>query len=281
MPWAAWAEVKVASLSTVLSDVAKNVGGDRVAITTLIRPGADPHLFEPSPADVKAAREAQLVLASGLGLEAYLPKLRAATGNGPRFVIVGDAIKPLKAESSHDHHDHGEDEPDPHWWHSIANVRTATRVIRDALVQAAPEDRAVFQENARRYLEKLDVLQRWAEVQIATLPRDRRVLVTSHDALCYFAHDYHFTIHPVQGISTADEPSSKAVRQLIAKIRAAGVKAIFAENIENPKILTEITRETGAKIGGTLYADGLGETEANTYESMMRHNVSTITGALR
>lgn len=283
-------KLSVASLSTVLTDIAQNVGGERVSVINIIKPGIDPHDFQPSPGDIKSLSKAKVILASGLGFESYLDKLRASVGGGPTFVVVGDAIKPIMVDEDHTGHDHdhghshthGTDGKmaDPHWWHSIANAKIATRVIRDAFVAADPADKAVFEANAKTYLAKLDELAKWAKIEVARLPKDRRVLVTSHDALGYFARDYGFEIHPVEGVSTGDQPSSKRVRALIAEIQAEGVKAIFAENIENPKVLGEITKETGAKLGGTLYADGLGTTEADTYDAMMRHNIQAIVQAL-
>lgn len=279
-------KLQVASLSTVLSDIASHVGGDRVEVTSIVKPGIDPHEFEPTPGDIKTISQAKVVLVSGLGFEGYLGKLRAAVGKGPKFVVVGDAIKPIMAdEEGHDHgHSHGNKDgkvADPHWWHSVPNVKIATRVIRDAFVAADPADAPTFEGNTQTYLARLDDLAKWVKLEVAKLPKDRRILITSHDALGYFARDHGFEIHPVQGISTADQPSSKKVRQLIGEIKDEGVKAIFAENIENPKVLSEITRETGARLGGMLYADGLGKDEANTYESMMRHNVTTIVSALQ
>lgn len=281
-------KLAVASLSTVLADIAGNVGGDKVEITNIIKPGIDPHGFEPTPGDIKAISKARVVLVSGLGFEGYLDKLRTAVGSGPIFVVVGEAIKPIMTEDDHDHdhdhaHVHGKDGKvaDPHWWHSVANAKIATRVIRDAFVRADPADAATFEANARAYMGRLDELSKWMKLEVAKLPKNKRTLVTSHDALGYFARDNGFEIHPVQGISTSEQPSSKKVRDLIGKIKAEGVKAIFAENIENPKVLSEITKETGAKLGGTLYADGLGKDEAKTYDAMMRHNVTTIVGALQ
>jgi len=279
-------KLQVASLSTVLTDIARNVGGDKVEVVNIVKPGIDPHEFEPTPGDIKTISQAKVVLVSGLGFEGYLDKLRAAVGGGPVFVVVGDAIKPIMTDAEDDDHDHGSAHkdgkvPDPHWWHSVPNVKIATRVIRDAFVQADPAEAEAFEGNAQAYLEKLDGLGKWVKLEVAKLPKDKRILITSHDALGYFARDNGFAIHPVQGISTADQPSSRKVRELIEEIKTEGVKAIFAENIENPKVLSEITKETGAKLGGTLYADGLGKDEANTYESMMRHNVTTIVSALQ
>jgi zinc/manganese transport system substrate-binding protein len=285
------AKVEVASLNTVLADLTRQIGGDRVEVVEIVKPGVDPHIFEPSPGDIKKLSQAQVVLASGLGFESYLPKLQQSVGSGPQFVVAGDAMKPLfmtEDEDAHDH-DHGHSHAhgaggkvvDPHWWHSIANAKIAAREIQKKLSAVDPDGAAEYDKNTKALLAKLDALSKWAKLEIAKLPKDRRVLVTSHDALGYFAKDYGFEVLPVQGISTSDQPSSRKVRELIDTVKARGVKAIFAENIENPKVLTEITRETGAKVGGALYADGLGAGEAATYEAMMKHNVTTIVGALQ
>src|SRR5262249_692646 len=138
-----------------------------------------------------------------------------------------------------------------------------------------------FTQNAEKYLTRLEALQKWARAKIAELPRDQRKLVTSHDAFQYFAKENGFTIYAIEGISSTDQPSSKRVGDIIATIRSQKVKAICAESIENPKVLKEITRETGVKVGGELVADGLGEGETGTYEGMYRHNVTAIVEALK
>lgn len=170
---------------------------------------------------------------------------------------------------------------DPHWWHSVANTRAVARQIRDALIAADAEGRADYQRNAAALDRRLEALAKRVRLEVARLPKANRVLVTSHDALGYFAKDHGFEILPVQGISTSDQPSSQKIRTLIGTIRAKNVKAIFAENIENPKVLEQITAETGAKSGGVIYADGLGTGEAGTYEGMMLHNTRTIVEALQ
>ncbi len=164
---------------------------------------------------------------------------------------------------------------------SLSTVLAVTLQIRDAFITADPAGTATFEANAKSFEDKLKALSKWVRLQLAALPKSKRILVTSHDALGYFAKDYDFEILPVQGISTSDQPSSRKVRQLIQEIKDRQVKAIFAENIENPKVLRQITIETGATLGGTLYADGLGTGDAGTYLGMMRSNVTTIVGALQ
>ena len=276
----------VASLSTVLTDIAREVGGDAVEVIPIIKPGIDPHEFSPATSDIRAIGGAKVVLLSGNGMEAaYLAKLERSVGDGPTFVSIGKFIKPIMMEAEDDDHGHddhqaGEKIPDPHWWHSIANAQVATDAVRDAFIQADPAHKAAYMANAKAFQGKLADLARWARLEVAKLPRERRVLVTSHDAFGYFARDYGFQIYPVEGISTEDQPSSKKVRDIVDVIEAQHVKAVFFENIENPKVLTEITKETGAKTGGILYADGLGEKDTATYEGMIRHNYSTIVSNL-
>jgi ABC-type Zn uptake system ZnuABC Zn-binding protein ZnuA len=233
----------------------------------------DPHEFQPKPDDLRIVAGAKIVLLSAKGMEGYVAKLRKATGSRAVFVDVGDAMPSLTLTVEHS--------DDPHWWHSIANMRRATKIIRDAFIASSLADRGVFTANAERYLIGLDTLDAWAKRKIGELPRSSRKLVTSHDAFQYFARDYGFTIYAIAGLTAADQPSSGKVASIIAAIRDQGVKAVFPESIENPKVLREITRESGAKVGPELYADGLGEGDARTYSGMFRHNVTSIVDTLK
>lgn len=271
--------IRVSSFSTILTEVAQQIGGDRVAVTAHVKPGIDPHEFEPKPADLKTVGDSQLVLLSAKHMEGYVNKLREATGGKGSFLEVGDGFASLKMEADHDGHSHSEE--DPHWWHSVGNVQKATKIVRDALVKISPADAGVFKANADQYLTRLDALQKWTKAKLAELPRNKRKLVTSHDAFQYFAKENGFTIYAIEGVSSSDQPSSQRVADLIKTVKEQGVKAVFAESIENPKVLKEITRETGAVIGGELYADGLGEGDAATFEGMYKHNVATIVDALK
>ncbi|MGH8046135.1 MAG: metal ABC transporter solute-binding protein, Zn/Mn family [Chthoniobacterales bacterium] len=271
------APVKVVSFSTILTEIATTVGGDTVSVAGLVKPGVDPHEYEPTPDDLKQLGDAQVVLTSGKNIEHYLDKLQSSAGTNAVIVKVGDRVPSLEMKSEESA---GVIE-DPHWWHNVANVEKATKVIRDALIQADPAGKETFDVNAAAYLAKLAALDLWVKQKVAELPRDKRELVTSHDAFQYFAKRYDFRIYAIEGISTEQEASPKQVDELIRTIKGEGVKAIFLEDTLNPKVSSEITRDTGAKIGGTLYADGLGTGENGTYEGMMKHNVTTIVEALK
>jgi ABC-type Zn uptake system ZnuABC Zn-binding protein ZnuA len=271
-------KIRVSSFSTILTEIAEQVGGDRVAVTAHVKPGVDPHTFEPKPSDLKILGDAQFVLLSAKNLENYVGKLREATGSKAAFVEVGNGFASLRMKAENDP---GRTVEDPHWWHSVSNVGKATRIVRDALIKANPADEDIFTANAAKHLDRLAALEKWAKAKVAELPRDKRKLVTSHDAFQYFAHEFGFTIYAIEGVSPEEQPSSKWVAELIATIKAQGVKAIFLESVENPKVLNAITNETGIKVGGSLYADGLGAGDASTYEGMYKHNVSTIVDALK
>jgi zinc/manganese transport system substrate-binding protein len=277
--------VKVVSFSPLLSEIASAVGGDAVKVVTLVRPGADPHGYEPSPGDMKEAADARVILVSGKGLERWLGSLDSTKAI---VLAVGDKLPSLKLEHEDEsrhheedehHHDHGE--VDPHWWHSVPQVELATKVVRDALIEAVPADRVQFEKNAAAYLASLAKLDLWVKRRVSELPRDRRELVTSHDAFQYFAKQYGFHIRAIEGLSPEQEASAREVSALIAVIKERGVKAVFLEDGVNPKASREITQETGARIGGSLAADGLGTGDSATYEGMMKHNVTTIVEALK
>jgi ABC-type Zn uptake system ZnuABC Zn-binding protein ZnuA len=270
-------KVKVVSFSTILTEIAQEVGGDAVSVIGLVKPSVDPHEYQPTPGDLKQLAGAKLILASGKHIENYLDKLQASAGGDAVLIKVGDRMPSLKMTE--------EDRPgalveDPHWWNSVPNVERATKIVRDALIAADPSRKALFTKNAAAYLAKLAALNQWIKQEVALLPRDKRELVTSHDAFQYFARDYGFKIYAIEGISTEQEASTKQVNDLIDAIKKEGVKAIFLEDTLNPKVSAEIVRETGARIGGTLYADGLG-VGADTYDQMQRHNVQTIVEALK
>jgi ABC-type Zn uptake system ZnuABC Zn-binding protein ZnuA len=271
--------IHVSTFSSVLTEVAERVGGDLVSVTGHVAAGTDPHEFEPKPSDLKTVTKAALVLLSAKHLEGYVGKLKEATGGKVHIVEVGTRLPSLWIE--HEGAPKRDRIEDPHWWHSIANVRKATSVVCEALSETYPTGKVSFEANARAYDAELVILDKWARSKIAELTRDKRKLVTSHDALQYFAKDYGFTIYPVTGLTPSEQPSSRQVADLLKTIKTQRVKAVFAEDTVNPKVLQQITSETGAVLGGQLWVDGLGTGEAATYGGMFRHNVNTLVEALK
>ena len=273
-------KIRVSTFSTILTEVAEQVGGDRVEITAHVKPGVDPHDFEPKPSDLKAVAQADLVLLSAKHMEGYIGKLREATATKGAIIEVGNrGMKSLNLTVQHGDHSH--DGEDPHWWHSVRNVIQASSIVRDELTRVRPADKAYFAANAKAYQERLNALQAWVKEKVAELPRDQRKLVTNHDAFGYFAKEFGFTVLPISGLSRNEQPGSKKVAELIGKIKAAGVKAVFSEDVANPKVVQEITKESGAKFGGELLSDGLGTGDKGTVEGMFKHNVTTIVEALK
>jgi ABC-type Zn uptake system ZnuABC Zn-binding protein ZnuA len=208
-------------------------------------------------------------------MEGYVGKLREATGGKVRVLEVGAQLPSLRMGGE------GTGEEDPHWWHSIEATRKAVRVVKEGLSAARPDQESVFAKNAELYSAELADLQKWARAKVAELPRDKRKLVTSHDALQYFAREFGFTVYTIAGLSSSDQPSSRQVAVLLQTIKEQKVKAVFAEDTVNPKVLKQMTAETGAVLGGMLWVDGLGTGDAGTYGGMMRHNISTIVDALK
>jgi ABC-type Zn uptake system ZnuABC Zn-binding protein ZnuA len=280
LPLRAEGPLKVSSFSTILTEIAARVGGDLVQVHAHVKPGSDPHDFEPKPSDLKRVAEADVVLLSAKHMEGYVGKLQEASGGRAKFLEVGSQLPSLWLRSQ------GADgkstkEEDPHWWHSVENTQRAAKVVRDALVTLLPQQREAFQRNTAAYLAELGELQKWARQRVTELPRDKRKLVTSHDALQYFAKEYGFTVYPVEGLTPSEQPASRQVAELLTTLKSQRVKAVFSEDTVNPKVLKQITAETGAVLGGQLWVDGLGTGEASTYPGMFKHNVNTIVEALK
>ncbi|MEO7098089.1 MAG: metal ABC transporter substrate-binding protein [Luteolibacter sp.] len=272
------AELKVAVLHPLLGDIARSVGGDQVKVIDLIGPNGDPHHFEPKPEDLKQAEGAALYLVAGMGLEGYLPKLKAIIANKAMLIEVGTTLPALEGACDEDEHQTAhEHELDPHWWHSIDLFRRATAVVADALATASPENSELFQKNATAYRNQLDELERWTKREISKIPRDKRQLATAHAAFNYFCKDFGFTAHPVQGLNREQMPDPGELAALIAVLKKDRVVAIFPEKESNPKILQTLTHDTGIRLAEPLIADGVG---VKSYQEMFRHNVEVIVKAL-
>lgn len=277
LPLAA-ADLKVAVLHPLLGDLARQVGGGQVEVVDLIGPNGDPHHFEPTPEDLKNSEAATIYLVAGMGLEGYLPKLKAIIAKEATLVEVGATLPSIEGACDHEGHDHAHaHEIDPHWWHSIDRFRRATGVVAEAFAAASPENAAAFRKNADAYRAQLDELERWVKREISRIPRDKRHLATAHAAFNYFCKDFGFTAHPVQGINREQMPDPKELAALVADLKKNDVAAIFPERESNPKILQTLTNDTGIRLGEPLIADGTG---GLGYVAMVRHNVTAIVKGL-
>jgi zinc/manganese transport system substrate-binding protein len=283
-PFSLWSEpFKVASLHPLLTDLAKQVGGDQVTVIEIMKPGGDIHHFEPAAKDLAAMRGARLVLASGKELESYLPKLRDSLGSSIQILEVGEKIPSIPATCNHNHegesaeeHHHG---ADPHWWHSAENMKRAARNLAEAFSEVSPANKATYEAGAKAASKLFTELKSWAQKQIATIPRDQRQLVTAHAAFGYFCKEYGFEPLSVLGVGRADDVSTKHIAQTIQTIRENKIVAVFPEDQANPKVLEEIVRSTGVKMGAALIADGTAK-EAHTFETMFSSNVRAIVSVL-
>jgi zinc/manganese transport system substrate-binding protein len=278
-PAAAQDKLNAVASFSILADFVKNVGGERVAVRALVGPNSDAHTYSPSPADAKIVADAKLVFVNGLGYEGWLNRLVKASGTKAEVVV---AAKGIKSRPAADKQAHGHGTADPHAWQSVANAGLYVAAIRDALISADPPGKATYEQNARAYVDKLDRLDKEIRTAVAAIPKDRRKIITSHDAFGYFTQAYGISFIAPQGVSTESQPSARDVARIIGQIKRQKIPAVFLENIADDRILKQIARETGARIGGTLYSDAL--TDANgpapTYLDMMRHNIKTLSSAL-
>ena len=267
------AELKIAVLHPLLGDLARQVGGDRVEVIDLIGPNGDPHHFEAGPEELQKAEGASIYLMAGMGLEGYLPKLKAIIAGKAELIEVGATLPPLEGAHCDDHHH----EVDPHWWHSIDLFRRAIGIVTQAMVTKSPANTELFQKNAEIYRKQLDELERWARREISKIPRDKRHLATAHAAFNYFCKDFGFIPHPVQGLNREQMPDPAELAALVADLKTNHVAAIFPEKETNPKILGTLTKDTGIRLGDPLIADGTG---GIGYVAMYRQNVAAIVKGL-
>jgi zinc/manganese transport system substrate-binding protein len=280
--------LQVVATFSVLGDLTRTVGGDRIALRTLVGPDGDVHTFEPSPTDGAALAGAALVVENGYGLEPWLDKLYVASGSQAARVSVNDGLEPLtpleEGGGEHEHED--EEEADPHAWHDVTRAAHQVEMIRDALAEADPASTQVYQANAASYLAQLRQLDGWVAEQVNTVPPERRKLVTTHDTFQYFAKRYGLTVvgTAIRSFSTeAGDPSAGELAELVDQIKEAGVPVIFAENVSNPALMERVAEAAGVQLGPRLYTDALGApgSPGATYVGMMRYNVTSIVTALR
>jgi zinc/manganese transport system substrate-binding protein len=272
LPARAQDRLNVVASFSILGDFVRNVGGDRVNVTTLVGPDSDVHVYSPTPADAKRIADAKLVIVNGFGLEGWLPRLVQSAGSKAAIVTATSGIAPLRLGS----------DADPHAWQSVVNAKTYVANIREALVAADPADAEAFRTNAGAYLAKLDALDREVREAIAQIPDGRRKVISTHGAFGYFAAAYGIAFIAPLGVSTESEASARDIAAIITQVKQAKIPAVFLENISDPRLIRQIAAETGAKVGGTLYSDSLTpeKGDAPTYIDMVRHNIKALTSAL-
>uniref|UniRef100_UPI0035C90F7D metal ABC transporter substrate-binding protein n=1 Tax=Okeania sp. SIO2F4 TaxID=2607790 RepID=UPI0035C90F7D len=268
----------VVSTSTIIADMAEKIGGDEIEHQGIMEPGADPHVYEPVPADSVAFEKADLIIYNGYNLEPALIKLMNAAGVRAQKLAVAEKVTPLQNP------DKGELVPDPHVWGDAENGIVMVNGIRDALIELSPEDKEVFMENAARLIEELQQLDVWINKQIATIPESQRRLVTTHDAFEYYVRAYGLEMTgTLIGMTTEEQPSAQTVKNLAEEIKKTGVPAIFAETTINPKLITTVAEEAEVKLAPReLYSDSIGTpgSEGDSYVKMLISNTQAIVEAL-
>jgi ABC-type Zn uptake system ZnuABC Zn-binding protein ZnuA len=267
----------VLTSATFLADIARNIAGDRVKVESLLPVGADPHSYQPTPQDVTKIVQSKLLIINGADYEHFLESLLENAG-GEREVIEASAgLSPRKDLES----EHG---IDPHLWLDPNHVITYVENIREGLTHYDPDGAAIYQSDAEAYVAQLMELDTWIIEQVSQIPAERRLLVTNHEALGYFADRYGFTVigAVVPGASSDASPSAEQMATLIDQIKSNGTPALFLDEVENPALAQQIADETGVKVVEDLHLESLTDVPpAATYIDMMKHNVTRIVQALK
>lgn len=279
------APLPVVTSFSILGDVAKQIGGERVSIQSLVGANQDTHAYHMTSGDIKKIRSAKLVLINGLGLEAADVQ-RAVKQSKVSYAEATKGIQPLKAEEEeegghhHDHdHDHGE--YDPHVWNDPVLMSAYAQNVAEALIKADPEGKVYYQQRLGNYQMQLKKLHSDAQAAFNAVPAAKRKVLTGHDAFSYMGKRYHIEFIAPQGVSSEAEPSAKQVAAIIRQIKREGIKAVFTENIKDTRMVDRIAKETGVNVSGKLYSDALGNAPADTYIGMYRHNIKAMSEAMK
>lgn len=282
--------VRVVATFSILADMVREVGGEQIALTTIVGRNGDAHSFEPTPRDARALGQAQMLVRNGLGFEGWLPRLVDASGFSGLDVVASTGVQALHLdETSSDEEDHAEaghhhdGDLDPHAWQDLSNGAVYVRNIAEGLAQIDPAHAPQYRQRAQNYIGRLMAEDRAVRDQLAAIPAAQRVMMTSHDAFGYFGHAYGIRLISIVGISSEAEPTARIIASLIDQIRAEHIHALFLENAANPKLMRRIAQETGVQVGGMLYADALDapEREGGTYLGMFRWNMQQLLVAFK
>ena len=313
-PMASWAEepIPVVATFSILGDMVERIGGEHIALTTLVGPDGDSHVYQPTPKAARSVAESDVLFLNGLDFEGWLERLAEAASFDGAMVVATNGVVPIAFDDHNDHddekhddhddhddekhddHDDHDDEKhddhaghnhgafDPHAWQSLENAVIYANNIAAGLAQADPENAGDYYANRAAFVAEVEMLSADIEAMMKSLPADKRTVVTPHDAFGYFAATYDLTFVAPQGMSTESEVSAGDVAALITQIREESISAVFIESITDNRMMEQIANETGATIGGTLYSDALSAKSgpASTYLDMMRHNATTLFDAL-
>lgn len=279
--------IKITASFSVLADVCAQVGGDWVQVQTLADWDQDSHMFTPQPAHLKTLLGSELLVSSGLGLESWLPRMIRTVNYRGRQFIAGEHVQTILADGAHGHDDHGHEHheetsglTDPHWWDSLIEMRKVVTALVPVLESLRPQAGTYFRERAEQYQSRLDALHHEAESLISAIPASQRYLIVPHNAFSYLARDFGLQTRSLQGLSTAEQSNSKDMVALVGLIREHAVPAIFTETTTDARLMTQIQKETGVRIGGALISGTLSRTLAPNYLAMMQHNISLIAAGL-
>lgn len=286
------APIRVLATFSILADLAHQVGGERVVVTSLVGPDQDAHGFDPRASDIRRMSQTDLVIANGLGFDPWIARMVAAARYKGRVLTVSDGITPLMADAHEDHADHEDEKSvshahadhgaaDPHAWLDINHAKHYVRAIAAALGVIDPASAAHYTDRAKSYITQLDTLDVELRNRFAALPDHRRTVVTPHDAFGYFAHAYGLHFVAPAGLSNEASPSAASLATLIEQLRELKVPVVFLESFADERLIERIRTATGARRGGTLYADALAsDGPASTYLGLMRHNANTLLSGL-
>ncbi|MDG4552489.1 MAG: metal ABC transporter substrate-binding protein [Candidatus Contendobacter sp.] len=291
---AAWAEpLRVVATFSILADMVKNIGGEDVAVTTLVGADGDAHVYEPTPADAKAVGNAQLVVVNGLGFEGWMDRLVKSSAYKGEIVVASQGVAPRqmaeeKDEQAKKHHgkdrqeghDHGA--IDPHAWQDLANGQIYVNNLMAALAKADPTRAEAYRRRGEAYRAQLQETDRWVRAQLAAVPPAKRKVITSHDAFGYFGAAYGVEFLAPMGWNTENEPSAQEIATLIRQIKQEGTRALFVENMSDPRLIKRIADEAGGVVGGTLYSDALAPAGqlGDSYIGLFRYNVPALAAAM-
>jgi zinc/manganese transport system substrate-binding protein len=273
-------KIKVATLSPLIADLARQIGGEKIEVIDLIGINGNPHSFNPSTNTLKKASGSILYVASGKNLEPYLPKLNSLVGSSATILELGKNIRSIKISSKSSTYvccpNHSVGVIDPHWWQSIDNWKKSTNTLESELSKLDPLNKDYYKARSKIYRDQLHQLQSWAKAQVATVPRSNRILATAHAAFGYFCRDYDFKSLPLKGLNSEQSASPQYLAEAISLLKKYQIKAIFPDESSNPKALSAVSKASGIKLAPKIYADSYG-----SIIGMFKHNITVITTALR